>query len=182
MVSGQKNDSEPAEDPQPAACRWWPSTAETPASDRQPTALEPTQPGPAVALSVGPVWAWAIMAGHKRVENRTWSTRHRGPLLIHASKNHRRDGQARAALAAIGVEAPQHVAAGAIVGQVDVIDVLPAPAPSDAQRTLPGLAVGESLDLDPLATGPFCWILARPQPFARPIPAAGRQRIWRPDA
>ena len=36
-------------------------------------------------LTIHPVWAWAIVHGHKRVENRTWRTAHRGPLLIHAS-------------------------------------------------------------------------------------------------
>ncbi len=30
-------------------------------------------------------WAWLIVAGHKDIENRTWSTRHRGPLYIAAS-------------------------------------------------------------------------------------------------
>lgn len=35
-------------------------------------------------LSVQQPWAWAIVEGHKLVENRTWNTRYRGPVLIHA--------------------------------------------------------------------------------------------------
>lgn len=40
---------------------------------------------PAVALSIRQPWAWAVIVLGKDVENRTWRTRHRGPLLIHAS-------------------------------------------------------------------------------------------------
>jgi len=36
-------------------------------------------------LSVRQPWAWLIVNGHKDVENRTWSTQHRGDILIHAS-------------------------------------------------------------------------------------------------
>lgn len=40
-------------------------------------------------LSVRPPWAWCIVnlpgALAKRVENRTWQTKYRGPLLIHSS-------------------------------------------------------------------------------------------------
>jgi ASCH domain len=35
-------------------------------------------------LSIQQPWAWAIVEGHKPVENRTWTTRYRGPVLIHA--------------------------------------------------------------------------------------------------
>ena len=38
-----------------------------------------------VALSIQQPWAEAILRGYKPVENRTWFTSYRGPLLIHAS-------------------------------------------------------------------------------------------------
>jgi hypothetical protein len=38
------------------------------------------------ALSIQQPWAWAIIHAGKRVENRTWSTRFRGPFFIHAGK------------------------------------------------------------------------------------------------
>lgn len=37
-------------------------------------------------LSIRQPWAWLIVVGWKDIENRTWSTAYRGPLLIHASK------------------------------------------------------------------------------------------------
>lgn len=36
------------------------------------------------ALSIRQPWAWAILHAGKRIENRTWATRYRGPILIHA--------------------------------------------------------------------------------------------------
>ena len=37
------------------------------------------------ALSVRQPWAWLLVEPYKNVENRTWSTKYRGELLIHAS-------------------------------------------------------------------------------------------------
>ena len=39
-----------------------------------------------MCLSVRQPWAWLFALGYKNIENRTWHTRYRGPLLIHASK------------------------------------------------------------------------------------------------
>ena len=36
------------------------------------------------ALTVLQPYAWAIVTGLKKIENRTWPTSHRGELLIHA--------------------------------------------------------------------------------------------------
>lgn len=38
------------------------------------------------AVSIRAPWWWFILHGGKDIENREWSTRYRGPLLIHASK------------------------------------------------------------------------------------------------
>lgn len=40
------------------------------------------------ALSVRQPYAWLIVNGIKDIENRTWRTGYRGPVLIHASKNY----------------------------------------------------------------------------------------------
>ena len=39
------------------------------------------------ALTICQPYALLIVTGIKRVENRTWPTRYRGPLLIHAGKS-----------------------------------------------------------------------------------------------
>lgn len=37
------------------------------------------------ALSIRQPWVWAVLHAGKPVENRCWSTRYRGPILLHAS-------------------------------------------------------------------------------------------------
>jgi hypothetical protein len=44
------------------------------------------------ALSVRQPWARAIVTGLKPIENRTWQTNYRGPLLIHAGQRDDPDG------------------------------------------------------------------------------------------
>ena len=38
-------------------------------------------------LSIKQPWAWLIVNGFKDIENRTWATNYRGPMLIHAGKS-----------------------------------------------------------------------------------------------
>lgn len=38
------------------------------------------------AITIRQPWAWLIVVGAKGVENRSWSTSYRGPLLIHAAQ------------------------------------------------------------------------------------------------
>lgn len=45
-----------------------------------------------LCLSIRQPFAERILLGEKRIEYRTWSTNHRGPLLIHASKSTAEDG------------------------------------------------------------------------------------------
>ena len=75
------------------------------------------------ALSVRPPWAWAIVHLGKDVENRTWMTRYRGPLLIHASRNWDQAGAAR--IKAIGGDFDEfqvYRSRGGVIGQVDLVD------------------------------------------------------------
>lgn len=37
------------------------------------------------ALSIRQPWAWLIVQGYKDIENRSWNTKYRGQVLIHAS-------------------------------------------------------------------------------------------------
>lgn len=46
---------------------------------------------PTVALSILQPWAWLIVNGYKDVENRSWRTHRRGPILVHTGKGLDRD-------------------------------------------------------------------------------------------
>lgn len=79
-----------------------------------------------LALSIRQPWAWLIVNGYKDVENRTWSTTFRGPVLIHAGKTMRRRDYDECANEAfyLGVEVPEFadLDRGGIVGQAEIID------------------------------------------------------------
>jgi hypothetical protein len=75
------------------------------------------------ALSVRQPWAWLIVNGVKDIENRSWRTHLRGPLLIHASRS--LEGYAEnieSVERKHGISVPSELDRGGIVGVVDLID------------------------------------------------------------
>jgi hypothetical protein len=74
------------------------------------------------ALSVRQPWAWAILEAGKDIENRSWSTDYRGPLLIHAGQQEAPDGFEQ--LEALGLVPPAELQTGGIVGRVELVDVV----------------------------------------------------------
>ncbi len=114
------------------------------------------------ALTVCNPWAWAIMFGPKRIENRTWVTRHRGPLLIHAGLSRQWLGSEGDLLP--GLPPLDQLVYGAILGTVDVVDCRP---------------LAECSSNDPFASGPWCWVLENPRAFAHPIACRGSLNIWK---
>lgn len=126
------------------------------------------------ALSVHQPWAWALLHAGKDVENRTWETRYRGPLAIHASKTRDSyDAQNAAAwLTLFGVELPawEDLATGAIVGVVDLVDCVQVPV------GVPGYVPGRGKS--PWAQGPWLWVVENPRPLAKPVPYRGAQGLF----
>jgi hypothetical protein len=112
------------------------------------------------ALSVCQPWAWAIVHGLKTVENRWRPTRHRGPLVIHASRSRRYLGQDFRGLLP-GLPPAEQLDFGALVGVVEVVGCVP-------------LAEAEG---DPFALGPWCWLLARARRI-RPVPFKGQVGLF----
>ncbi len=86
---------------------------------------------PKVALSIRQPWAYAITHGGKDIENRSWRTHRRGPILIHASNGLtqveirdftdfvRGAGLLGPWLTNVGMEA---IHRGGIVGVADLVD------------------------------------------------------------
>jgi hypothetical protein len=85
-----------------------------------------------LALSVRQPWAWLILHGGKDVENRTWVTKVRGPILIHASAGMTREEYEYARRFADFVNghtcrfpAIDELQLGGIVGSVEIVDCVP---------------------------------------------------------
>lgn len=78
------------------------------------------------ALSIRQPWAWLIANGHKDIENRSWPTRFRGPVLIHAAKGMTRAEYHDAGLLCfrLGIPLPKSddLERGGIVGQATITD------------------------------------------------------------
>lgn len=90
---------------------------------------------PEIALSVRQPWAWALIHGGKDVENRTKIAITNGRMTaqqrisIHASKGMTRDEYESAARfieneIGIGCPRPDELIRGAIIGTIDVIDII----------------------------------------------------------
>jgi hypothetical protein len=108
------------------------------------------------ALSIRQPWAWLIVNGYKDIENRTWNTKFRGLVLIHASKGFDKEGYAWVLdnFPKIDLPIPSQLERGGIVGVANFFAVATASS-------------------SPWFFGPvgFCLREAKPLPF---VPMLGR--------
>ncbi|AEA59750.1 ASCH domain-containing protein [Burkholderia gladioli] len=84
------------------------------------------------AISIRQPWAWLIVASHKDIENRTWSTSHRGETFIHASSTLTRREYDEAVyyvnhILGLPIQIPrrEELPLGGIIGSVDLFDCVP---------------------------------------------------------
>ena len=111
------------------------------------------------ALSVRTPWAWLIVAGYKDVENRTWTTDYRGPLLIHAGYTQSPEGYAFAERQGIAV--PEDLPRGGIIGIAELTEVT------------------DRSDSPWYAPGHYAWHMASPKPLPL-TPCRGRLGLFVP--
>jgi hypothetical protein len=74
------------------------------------------------ALSIMQPWAWAIVQGYKDIENRSWATSYRGPVLVHAGRSVDKDAWAflREMLPGVYIPLPSEILKGGIVGVTEI--------------------------------------------------------------
>jgi hypothetical protein len=115
-------------------------------------------------LSIRQPWAWLVVNGWKNIENRTWRTRYRGDLLIHAAVAVTRADYEACRIFVDGIHADLAMPAyedlprGGIVGEVTVLDCVRG-------------------HTSPWFTGPVGWVLADALE-CRLIPWHGRQGLF----
>jgi hypothetical protein len=109
------------------------------------------------ALTIRQPWAWAIIHAGKDIENRSWTNKHvTGTIAVHAGSG--LDPLDRLPRGARKPR-PDELVHGAIIGVVDVVDVV------DGHRSK-------------WFSGPLGWILSNPRPLPQPIPCPGRLGLW----
>jgi hypothetical protein len=86
---------------------------------------------PVKAISIRQPWAWAIINAGKDVENRSWETRLRGTVAIHAARTPDVSGffnfikrQNLVLPISLDVDAANELPKGAIIGLVDIINCI----------------------------------------------------------
>jgi hypothetical protein len=112
-----------------------------------------------IALTVKQPWAQLIIDGHKEIENRSWPTKHRGPLVIHAGL-----GRDREAMVRFGHLLPDVLPAGAAMGLVQLTDC--------AYDGYDGYD-------EHAEAGYWHWLLEEPMAFPEPIPMKGKLGLWK---
>lgn len=111
-----------------------------------------------MTLSIRQPWSSAIIHLGKRVENRTWYTKYRGPFLIHAAKTISRedmlDFDAVAAVAGVKFDGTGTLPLGCIIGQADLVDCI---ALGDRKR--------KPAHASPWFFGPYGFVLENVKPL-----------------
>jgi activating signal cointegrator 1 len=118
-------------------------------------------------------WASLTVMGLKKLETRSWSTRHRGELLIHASM-----GKSGALLAK---ETPfSKLPFGAIIGKVLLTDIIRVESLHMSDAVINQLTMEERAFGD-YSNGRYVWVLEEPELFRKPVFIKGTLGLWNYD-
>jgi activating signal cointegrator 1 len=131
------------------------------------------------ALTVLQPWAQLLMLGVKRYETRSWKTKHRGPLLIHAGRALSETTRVlcgaepfRGALAQAGIRGPGDLPRGVFLGAVILEDCLP------TDQVLFDSADQQQAAFGDFGPGRWAWRVMTPMLFREPIAFRGRRCIF----
>jgi hypothetical protein len=141
------------------------------------------------AVTLHNPWAWAVAAGWKEVETRSWLTSYRGPLAIHAGMKQDVDGRMLHlklnSVRGVGHIAPEwnDLVFGAVVATCNLVACLPTALVEYEAKKLPKwFEPKRGWEVEKLfgnyAPGRWAWILRDVVPIDPPIPAHGWQRLW----
>ena len=128
------------------------------------------------ALTLTQPWATLVAIGAKNVETRSWSTKFRGRLAIHAAKGYPKDCQKLAATGAFrwallhaGYGDTRELPTGVIIATADVIEVLPTEqiVVSSVER-----------EFGDYSAGRFAWWLHDVRRTVQPIACRGMLGLW----
>lgn len=139
------------------------------------------------ALSVTQPWATLIALGAKRIETRSWRTRYRGSLAIHAAKGFPKWARETSCESEFAIElGPMTLPLGVVIATARLISCIPTRE----------LQTNRIIEVDHLAgcgdfylddrerhfgdyePGRWAWLLADVKPLNVPIGAVGALGLW----
>lgn len=130
------------------------------------------------ALTLTQPWATLVAIGSKHYETRSWQTKYRGPLAIHAAKGfpgHAREecyeARTRRALLAAGFTGDDKLPLGAVIATAVLSDIFPT---TQIVSTLSN----DEVWFGNYGPGRFAWHLTEVRMLAAPVPAKGALSLW----
>lgn len=137
------------------------------------------------AITVWQPWAQLLAEGKKHDETRSWATKYRGPILIHAAKKPYSQTERlmsaesrrkiRDVLGIGFINRLEEIQTGAIIGAAILVDCKL--IDQTYHDFIKDLCPEEYLYGD-FTVGRYAWRLEKPVLFKEPIPAAGKQGLW----
>ena len=120
-------------------------------------------------LTIKQPWATLIMQGDKRFEFRSWQTKYRGDLLIHAGKSVDKE-----ALNRLSKYLPKEIPTGKILGKVKLVDCI------KMSTDFKNLLLKENKDIYTKSAFKenYGWQLTDVEIFEKPIEAKGQLSLW----
>ena len=120
-------------------------------------------------LTIKQPWATLIMEGYKRFEFRSWQTKYRGDLLIHAGK-----GVDREAVSRIKKYMTEELPKGKILGRVKLIDCI------KCDENFKNKCLQENKDVYSKSRFKenYAWQLEIEEVYKEPIEAKGQLGLW----
>lgn len=128
------------------------------------------------AISIKQPWAYLICAGIKDIENRTWATKYRGRVYIHASSQMAKYEFTWKQSSELAKHEELDIVYSAIIGHVDIVDCVVNHSSIWAEKSEIGL-----LDEPTNEYGKptYNWVLANPVLFDKPIlNVKGKLSFW----
>ena len=128
------------------------------------------------ALTLWQPWATLIATGKKQIETRSWPTRYRGPLAIHAGKHKIKEASLRQLCAVANLDSSdgwwqEANLRGVVLAYCELVDCVLIRSeddwPDEYERRLGDYTIGR-----------YMWKLADVKLVVEPVPVKGRQGLW----
>ncbi|KOY81307.1 ASCH domain-containing protein [Lysinibacillus macroides] len=138
------------------------------------------------AITIKQPWASLIALGEKRFETRSWQTKYRGPLAIHAGKAVDKDAckdyWINAILQQHGITSHEQLPTGVVLATAELIDchkvVLNFCEDAAVLENVDGVINGLEMKFGDYSEGRYAWELDSVKPLSEPVPVKGQLSLW----